>query len=54
MNTLHASFIARIYEILGLNERKLVSAQEILPNLESEGSEFKQAYLYRPLPTSWQ
>lgn len=54
MNTLHASFVARLYEIGGLNERRLHSSSTALLDLNSTDSEFNHAYLFRPSPTSWQ
>ena len=57
MNKLHASFIARIYELGGLTERRLDSreiAVDILQLLRHPKSEFNNAYLFRPPPTPWQ
>lgn len=54
MNKLHAAFVTRIYEIGGLSERKRATSLDVVSKLESEASEFSQAYLFRPSPTSWQ
>lgn len=55
MNKLHAAFVARLYELGGLRERSLTTPQaNILDELISPESEFTDAYLFRPRPTSWQ
>ena len=54
MNTMHASFIARMYELGGLKDRSVTSSNDFLQDMISPLSEFDFAYLLRPQPTSWQ
>lgn len=59
MNKMHASFVARMYEIAGLKDRSVSAAicdtaDDLLQELLSPRSEFDRAYLFRPTPTSWQ
>jgi hypothetical protein len=56
VNTMHAAFIARLYELGGLKERNTVAdvSANILQHMQSTESQIDFAYLYRPPPTSWQ
>ena len=56
VNTMHAAFIARLYELGGLKERSTVAdvSANILQHMKSTESQIDFAYLYRPPPTSWQ
>jgi len=55
VNTMHASFIARLYELAGLKDRSFAATSgDILKDLSSPSSAYDHAYLFRPSPTSWQ
>ena len=54
MTKMQAAFVARLYELGGLKERRLTSPDDLLETMRSPASEFDYAYLFRPQPTSWQ